>query len=136
RRGANLGACRAAGLQQQRVEDGSAGGAQRRYSTARAGVYGLDVVAVSELSRNDGWSARVDDRVEQTPAVQLQHTAAHERMGGQRVRTWPGRLDDEHTHAAAGQQHRGGRPGTPAADDDRVVVVVHELLLSSSRDSG
>ena len=54
--------------------------------------------------------------------MQLQHTATHQRMGGQGVGARPGRLDDEHTHAAAGQQHRGGRTGTPAADDDRVVV--------------
>jgi hypothetical protein len=48
-------------------------------------------------------------------------------MGGQGVGSRPGRLDDEHSHAAAGQQHRGGRTGAPAAGDDRVVMVVHQI---------
>ena len=118
RRDADLGACDAGGFDQQRIEHGSAWGVQRRYATARADVDGLDfVVAVRELGRTNGRCARVDDRVEQTPTVQLQHTAAHERVGGQGVGARPGRLDDEHSHAAAGQQHRGGRTGAPAADD-------------------
>src|SRR5215212_9952323 len=80
---ANLGACHAGGFEQQRIENGSTRGVQRRYATARTDVDGLDfVVPVGELGRTNGRCARVDDRVEQTPTVQLQHTAAHECVGG------------------------------------------------------
>ena len=136
RRDANLGAGRAGGFEQQRVEDRSARGAERGYSPARADVDGLDLVAVSELGGRNGRGASVDDRIEQIPAVQLQHAATHERVGGKGVGARPCRLDDEHAHAATGQQHRGGRPRTASADDDHVVVVVHQMVLSWSRDNG
>ena len=95
-RAADLGAGRTGRVEQQRVEERSARGAQRGYPVARANVDRLDVVAVAELRRVNGRGARGDKRLEQTPAVKLQHAAAHKRVRGQRVGALTGSLNDEH----------------------------------------
>jgi hypothetical protein len=44
----------------------------------------LYVIAIGELPGANGRGARSDDRLEQTPAVQLQHPARHQ-LGARRV---------------------------------------------------
>ena len=58
--------------------------------------------------------------VQQSPAPQLQDAAAHQRMGGQRVRAAAGAVHDEHPQTGAGEQQRGRGAGDARADDDGV----------------
>ena len=132
-RAEDLGSGRAGRIQQQSVEHRSARGAQRGYSVAGADFDRLIVVAVAEPGRMNGRGTRGDDRIEQTPAVQLQDAATHERMRGQRVGAPLGGLDHEHPQTPACKQHRGSGARAPSADDDHVVVAIHGLLLKPMR---
>jgi len=56
----------------------------------------------------DGRGATVEDLVQQSPAVQLDHAAARDRMGGQGVAGKGCPVHDHHVMAQTGQQHGGG----------------------------
>ena len=64
--------------------------------------------------------ARSQQRPEQSPALQLEYAAAHQRVRRQRVAAVPGPVNAEHSQPFAGEQHRGGRSGHPSADDDDI----------------
>jgi hypothetical protein len=76
--------------------------------------------AVGEMEgdRADRRRSAVHHRVEQPPAGQLDHAAAGDRVGRQRVAREVRPVDDEDLVALASQQHRRRRPGTASAHDD------------------
>ena len=71
--------------------------------------------------RRIGWRTGGDDVVEQPPAGQLQHAAAHQGVRRQGVGAVAGAVDEEDVQAAAGEQQGGGGAGGAGADDDHVV---------------
>ena len=83
-------ASRRGGVNQHRVEHSSPRriqrlDAMRRLDGDRHAVGARVVSAIVESGLAYGWSAGVDDAVEQAPLGQQVHAAAHERMGGEGV---------------------------------------------------
>jgi len=61
------------------------------------------------------------------PSIQKQNCGTHERMGRQGVGSEPALVEDEHSKAAGGEEHRGCSAGDARADDDDIVRVVDGL---------
>ena len=112
-----LGAGLLGRVDEQRVEDGALRGVQRSTSGHRNGL-----VAVVERHLVDGRGAGRREPVEQPPAVEQLDAGRHERVGGQRVRTPAGVVQDEDAVAATGELEGGGGSGQQDPDDDGVIA--------------
>ncbi len=66
--------------------------------------------------------ARGRDRIEQSPALELRHRAAHQRVRRERVVAAPAAVDDQDPSALPGQEHRRGGAGAARADNDCVEI--------------
>jgi len=132
---AYLGAGLRRGVHEDLVQDGSprrVAGGQAVPWTGRPADRDRPEVERVALHR---WAARRDDAVEQRPAVQCGHAGHVDHVGRQGVARELGAIDQKHPVAGAGEQHRGGRTGTPGAHDDRVVVSRHRssvLMVGTS----
>ena len=75
---------------------------------------------VMEVGAVDGGSPGCDDVVEQPPTVQLNHPAAHQRVGGHGVGAGPAGLQHQDIETRSGEQHGGRGPGAAGADNNHV----------------
>ena len=80
------------------------------------------LLAIVKGRRRDHRRAAAKQWLQQAPPRQLHDGRAHQRVGGQRVRSIGLAVDSEHAQPGLGEQHRGRGAGTTRADDDRVVV--------------
>jgi hypothetical protein len=80
-----------------------------------------------ERVRVDGRTPRGDDTVEEPPPLQRRDPRGMDEVRGDRVAGEGRAIDDQDPVAVAGQQQRGGRPGTPRADDDDVVLILVQV---------
>jgi hypothetical protein len=92
------------GVGEDRVEHGSPGGVQRVDAVTRFDVDRRSLVADVERGASHGRRARRDDPGEKAPAVELEHAAAHEGMGGQRVVPVLRTVDDQHVESGTGEE--------------------------------
>ena len=116
----DAGAGGAGGVDEDRVEHGTAGGVEGIHTVGGLDGDGYLVVGVGECGPAHGRGAGGDDGVEQAPAVDLHDTGAHEGVGGQGVGAVAAAVDDEDVEAGAGEEHGGGGAGGAGADDDHV----------------
>ena len=115
----DVGARRGGRVRQQRIEQGPPRRVERVHAVARFDADFDLVAAVVKRRGFDSRRPRRADRVEQTPARELQHARPHHREGRQRVRAARRLFDDQHVEACARQEHRGRRAGAPTADHHR-----------------
>ena len=108
-------------VDQDRVEHGAARGVERIHARARLDRYVDEVLAVVEDAASHGRCARGRHPVQQSPAGQLQDTAAQQGVGRERVGAEAAAVDHEDPQAGPGEDHGGPRPGRPGPHDDDVV---------------
>jgi hypothetical protein len=120
----HLGPSRQGSVDQHGVQNRPTRSVQCVDSVPRLDHYLGGFFTVVERGLPDGGCAGGSDGVQNTPAVKLEHTAPHERVGRQGVASMFGRVDDEDSQSLAGQKHRGGCSRTTCAGDDDVVTVL------------
>ncbi len=108
-------------VDEDRVEDGAAGRVEGVDAVGRLEGDWHDLVGVPERGASYGRCCGGDDLVEQAPASELQHAAAHEGVSGQGVGSVAAAVDEEDAQAVAGEEVCGGGAGRAGADDDDVV---------------
>jgi hypothetical protein len=113
----------ARGVGQDRVQDAPARGVQRLDTVPGLDRDGRHGIGEMKGSRPNGRGSRPGNGGEQSPAVQLQDRAPHERVGRQGVRAVAGLVQHQHPGALPGQQQRGRGARAAGPGDDRVVVL-------------
>ena len=115
-----------------RAPAASAASTSRASRTVRRGAYRASTPAYGFSETGSALRAVVErhppyrrragrhDAVQQAPAPQLQHAAAHQRVRRHGVRAAAGPVDDQHPQAGAGEQQRGRGAGDAGTDDDGV----------------
>ena len=119
---ADLDAGRSSRLDHDRVEHGAARSVERVDARLGLDLDGVDRVAVAHHVLVHRRRAGGDHRIEQAPALELEHAGPHQGVGRQRVGPGAAAIDQENATAAAREQHRGGGAGDPGADHDGVVL--------------
>ena len=105
---ANLGAGSSGGVDEERVEHGTARGVRNGAATGRQGGAGDGDRSEVERVRVDRGTARRDDLVEETPTPQCVHSWGVDEVGRDRVTGERRAIHHQYPIALAGQQHRGG----------------------------
>ena len=119
----DLGAGVAGRIDQRRVEHRPPRRVERIDPVARFDRDDQLVVTVVEGGPPDRRRAGRLERAEHPPAMELEHTGAHQGVGGEGVAPVGLAVDGQHPQAAAGQQHGGRGPGAARPDDDGVVAL-------------
>ena len=117
---ANVGARFAGGGGEDRIDHGSPRRVEGVDAVRRLDGDRHDGVLVGKRHAVNGRGAGGAHAVEQSPAVELQDSGAHQRVGRRRVGAEPRAVDEGDAYAAAGEEHGGGCARDTGADDDHV----------------
>ena len=93
---------------EQRVEDGAPWRVERVDAVGGFDVDRQSFAAVVERRSPNGGRPGGDDVVEQAPTGELDHTAAHQGVGGHRVGSRPRTVEDQDASPVAGEEHPSG----------------------------
>jgi hypothetical protein len=84
------------------------------------------LVAIVECRFAHRWRIGFAQARQDSPAMQLQYAATHQRVSGDGVRTIATMIDGQNTHSFPRHQHRGRSAGAARSDDERVIGFVSE----------
>ena len=119
---ADAGAGLDRGVHEHAVEQRAPGGEEPGHAVLRLDRHVDALVFVVEDRAVHERRARRDDPLEHPEARELEDAGAHQGVGRQRVGAVGAPVHGEHAQAAAGEQHRRGRPRGARPDHERVVA--------------